>query len=405
MVRYKVGAIIWGTVATIFLLVVISTLPTKDASVIIPNGVILGTTIVGTTVNIVKYRKTKSSKENNRQNNTRYVSSTPTPTTMQASNPSFPPQQTAISKQEPSNSNEIMLKKICDRIPKDIVDLLWFSNGSLKNYNPNSKEMSFEFAGNSIRITTSMTKEPSAIDINLPIADTPPFSTSLTYYPSYERLTPQERTVYLNWLTDITTPIDIGYVFIFYYGLERHLLFGNSIEALAVIFILRQFHDNSSFLWYSSNAILLYSLANKRWDILNNVDLDLVPGESRVLISAILNRFLSAEDIISSYKNFGFANNRYIKNEPQLFKSTLENLLINQYESIGFPIYDDDFIKAQKAITLMLANYSLSPEQRELSLPDLTTSPRVYSEVNSLLINTHESVKSRLREQRKKSAQ
>ncbi|MCI0564532.1 MAG: TerB N-terminal domain-containing protein, partial [Nitrososphaera sp.] len=47
------------------------------------------------------------------------------------------------------------------------------------------------------------------------------------YYPSYMELSPEQRWVYLSWLKDVRQPIYIGYVFIYYYGLERHLLLGD----------------------------------------------------------------------------------------------------------------------------------------------------------------------------------
>ena len=59
------------------------------------------------------------------------------------------------------------------------------------------------------------------------------------YYPSYKNLKAENRYVYLNWLRDVTAPIPIGYVFIFYYGLERHLLFGKFEQAFDMIVKLR----------------------------------------------------------------------------------------------------------------------------------------------------------------------
>ena len=47
------------------------------------------------------------------------------------------------------------------------------------------------------------------------------------YYPSYAGLSPEQRWVYLNWLTDVSQPVYIGYVFLYYYGLERQLLSGD----------------------------------------------------------------------------------------------------------------------------------------------------------------------------------
>ncbi len=306
-----------------------------------------------------------------------------------------------ISSPQITHDDRIALAAPFSRISKEIIDLLWFLNGPLKNYYGNSNETDFEFAGHTVHIKSIITSEPSAIDINLPLANTAAPSISLGYYPSYERLTAQQRTTYLNWLTDITLPIDIGYVFIFYYGLERHLLFGNAESALATIFILRQFHENKSFLNYSGDAVVLYTLIHKRWDILQNIDVEQLSADMRLFVVALVYHSFGAQDIINSYKKFGFENNRYIKNESDLFLSTLDDLLIDKYNTSDYPIYLDDFASAQGNIQLVLANYSLLPEQRFLELPDITTSPRVHKEINLLLTNTHEIVKAKLRELRK----
>jgi len=45
------------------------------------------------------------------------------------------------------------------------------------------------------------------------------------YYPTYAGLNPEQRWIYLNWLQNPSESINIGYVFLYYYGLERQLLF------------------------------------------------------------------------------------------------------------------------------------------------------------------------------------
>ena len=104
-------------------------------------------------------------------------------------------------------------------IPENIRQLLWFDDGEYKNYNPeNDQKILFE--NELFRITFSFQKEPSLISTRMPID----FGANLDnveklgYYPSYENLSPKQRFVYLKWLCDITKPVDIGYVFIFYYG-------------------------------------------------------------------------------------------------------------------------------------------------------------------------------------------
>ncbi len=71
-------------------------------------------------------------------------------------------------------------------------------------------------------------REPSLIDPRLPVSAhaTPYADLSLPYWPSYDRLSPENRATYLQWLArnrrDPEAPV--GLIFIFMYGLERRVL-------------------------------------------------------------------------------------------------------------------------------------------------------------------------------------
>lgn len=95
------------------------------------------------------------------------------------------------------------------KIPENVFKLLWFRDGKYKSKVPPA--------------------EPSLIYSQYKIITHPKIDPleRLDYFPTFKKLNPQQRYVYLNWLRDITQPVALGYVFIFYYGLERHLLFGN----------------------------------------------------------------------------------------------------------------------------------------------------------------------------------
>ena len=126
-----------------------------------------------------------------------------------------------------------------------------------------------------------------------------------------------------------------------------------------------------------------------------------MPSALRLFTAAITQHKLAAEDLIYAHKNFSFTNGRYIKGEPELFTATLEDLLVDKCGADTFEITLDDIQAAKETFTLTLANYSLLPPQRFLSLPDIATVPRVHDSVNELLCLAHESVKIKLRERRK----
>jgi tellurite resistance protein len=72
--------------------------------------------------------------------------------------------------------------------------------------------------------------EPSAIITSLPVAAVAAHPlVDFGYYPSYDRISAEQRRCYLEWLAAGRLDIDpaqrsLGYVFIFFYGLERRIL-------------------------------------------------------------------------------------------------------------------------------------------------------------------------------------
>jgi len=84
---------------------------------------------------------------------------------------------------------------------------------------------------------------------------------ALSYWPSYHALSPGGRRTYLDWLAGgRTTTVGIGYVFIFFYGLERRLFVDNARAELDVIIaeverLYAQYQDNNSFHGYAKRLL------------------------------------------------------------------------------------------------------------------------------------------------------
>ena len=92
--------------------------------------------------------------------------------------------------------------------------------------NENVVVKGIEISGGMIYTSPSTSSLPSVISKSLHISKNvaPPYD-SLGYWPSYSRITPEQRYTYLKWLADGRKDnIDIGYVFIFFYGLEYRYL-------------------------------------------------------------------------------------------------------------------------------------------------------------------------------------
>ena len=81
--------------------------------------------------------------------------------------------------------------------------------------------------GNSFAVPQAGWSDPALIDPELRVGGTPNRAgQGLSYWPGYNALSPESRAAYLEWLAggrnDPRTPI--GYVFLYFYGLERRIL-------------------------------------------------------------------------------------------------------------------------------------------------------------------------------------
>lgn len=84
------------------------------------------------------------------------------------------------------------------------------------------------YVGTKLRNGRGWSTEPALINPKLKVKSTPlGAATTLGYWPSYSEISPSDRGQYLAWLAHGRDfpDIDIGFVFIFFYGLERRALY------------------------------------------------------------------------------------------------------------------------------------------------------------------------------------
>ncbi|MEE1880736.1 TerB N-terminal domain-containing protein [Pseudomonas soli] len=118
------------------------------------------------------------------------------------------------------------------------------------------------------RATQFGQSEPSLIDSTLRVARSPMSLTErqMPYWPSYRSITPEARRAYLQWLAGgRRQPADAGYVFLFFYGLERRALIDAPSDPQAnaeipaikteVERLLDLYGDNNSFRGYASRFL------------------------------------------------------------------------------------------------------------------------------------------------------
>lgn len=288
-------------------------------------------------------------------------------------------------------------------IPNNVMELLWIKGGPLNNYTDDEIK---EQCINGIRFSTYFQTEPSLIDISLSIDDNInelDYMEDIGYYPSYQGLSPKQRYIYLSWLQDVSKPVAMGYVFIFYYGLERHLMFGKYREAVIMINYLQKFHNNKSFYSYSTDAMLIGILKHNDFDMLSSINYENASNSVYALVKGTLNKKFSAEDIIRLHKVFGFTNNRYIKSQYNDFLNKLNEKLLEKYKYEYYPLPSNTISDCTGNQLLVVANYSLMHQDRFASAPDLSTNKVLCDEIFSLLSEVHEEIKSDNRNKRKKN--
>ena len=314
---------------------------------------------------------------------------------------------TEISDIAPSTlqNSELLLN-----VSPEIADLIWIGDGNHKNYTPENKDQDIRITPN-VTFLSNTPEEPSALYLSLPVAkltnnipvERPP------YFPSYRTLTPEQRWLYWQFLASPYSPDhNIGYVFLFYYGLERHLLSENLDKAFRKILKLREIYSNDSFQYYTANALTLICITRKRADLAlkllesdNKSNTFSIPINYLLLLKYTFQIPLTIPEIIKNHTYFLFSNTRYIKNQPDLFQTTFLELFRQKFNAdsldlnSNFPIDMHQFPVKHERI---FANTSL--DSYEAPVPIIENKELIES-ISLLLNEAHETVKSTLKELRK----
>lgn len=299
----------------------------------------------------------------------------------------------------------------------DLKGLIWFADGPFKNYtNENIEKNTFDYNGFKITLRMTGDEEPSLIYTKQYIVI--PNDISLierpSYFPTYSGLTPEQRGVYIKLLQNpYDSSIDIGFVFILYYGLERHLLIGDYKKAYKVILKLRDVHSNKSFQSYSANALVLTSMLHQKGEIaldfIKSLDKSFEYSFSDNLFLLCYFSFeipITAIDIMRMARTFEFSNLNYIKKYPDVFQEMLAGLLLEKYGEktvfISKLLNKSDISKLSTQDVPIFANASI--RDKSFPVPMFSSSFKLKKEFNILLENTHEIVKKRIADMRKEGS-
>jgi len=299
-------------------------------------------------------------------------------------------------------------------IHEDLKELVWIGDGKYKNYKQsNGNENSFEIDDFRTTISFQNNEEPSLIYTNQKINKPKDLSSveRPSYFPTYSELIPEQKWVYLTLLTNpYNSAIDIGFVFILYYGLERHLLSGNFEKAISVIIKLRDVHTNKSFQSYSANAVVLSCMLHRRGDLvlkfIKSLDKEHELTFSDNLLLICYYSFdipLLPKDVMRMSSTFEFNNKNYIKKHPDLFLESLTEAIKTKIgsETIDLKNYltASEIKKVRQQEVGVFANMSIN--DNSIPIPLLSENFKLKREMYNFLETAHEDVKKKLAEMRK----
>jgi hypothetical protein len=267
-------------------------------------------------------------------------------------------------------------------------DLLFISYSKELPKNYRNISISITFGVDGIKVGNNLIPDPSTIYACLPIDNIHTArNLSLDYYPNYIDMLPEQRFYYLNWLRNVEEKIDIGYVFLYYYGLERNLLIGNFEKAFNEIIRLRNIHKNRSFQQYTENALIYSCIMNKRPDLL--IDL-----HEKTEISCFLNaQFmlakelgldLSAENLLLVFKKAFVKSRNALKENPSLLLECVNFALIKKYNKKSFSIKEYRTKSIKKTLETRFANYSFPRDIQHITITDFYQSRSLMKDMESI---------------------
>ena len=241
--------------------------------------------------------------------------------------------------------------------------------------------------------------EPSLVDEALEIdyAADKYITPKLPYYPSYSNISPAQRGVYLKFLENpYDNEYEIGYVFMLFYGLERHLLYGDKEQAIKVIHKLREIHKNSSFLLYSFNAMLFYYARSKDIVALLEYEYENLDLNNMIYFHLQTDKMLSVETVIKFRKSFGFKKEAFILKNPTLFQENLANVFNELFRIPDLPLEAYNFSACTPININFPANTSLENiSMHYIKILNYAEMPKFKADVCSFFEEAYEAVKTK----------
>jgi hypothetical protein len=212
------------------------------------------------------------------------------------------------------------------------------------------------------------------------------------YWPCYYELTSEQRYKYFEFLQDpYSGNHDIGYVFLFFYGLERQLEGEKHIDAFNTIIRLRDVYSNNSFRCYSLISLLhsciehnrdkLFFELYERCELMNDftVYIDLY-----MLSKNFLRLPFNARDLVMYRKNFGDTS-KNLPDDPDSYEIVVAEKMLEVFGTSEINITDILYKDKQVELydTCMYQNLSL--QNLRTTIPNFLKSTSFCSKCETVL--------------------
>lgn len=301
-------------------------------------------------------------------------------------------------KQRPPRRSVQVISPALEQIPLHRKALLYISTEEPKGHGFGLQiKIDISSAGE-VTSSIGIPDDPSTIYAGLPVHS--PLADeevpSLGYFPSYSGMEPSQRGLYGQWLRDTSCAIDVGYVFVYYYGLERQLVSGNFDAAVEEILQLRKHHKNSSFQSYSGSALVHACFLRRRLDTLQRLylheDFDYF-GNSNLLALHYGDLDILPDMLIRLAGCLTGVNRKNLKEKPEVYREMLLEELRKNFGKESYSFASRFPLKNIEGVAFpVFANISLEPNIRTPPLPNFFRHAPFQEEFGNFFKNVHKAV-------------
>lgn len=240
--------------------------------------------------------------------------------------------------------------------------------------------------------------EPSLIWTKMPIKRNKFLEERKMYYPAYSELSPENRWQYLSWLQNIEKDTNPSYAFLYYYGLERHLLIGDFDNAVREVIKLFKHFKKINYLGGIINSLINISMYRGRKDIVKTSPylMNEITDWS-LYLRALAGKSLKVEDLLSLYNSRAYYRNHFytkcLESYPDLFIKELEKSL-NEYQSKNGNILEKfQNSKLERVGQRIFYNLSLTDKATIMSQPNILNNKDFEAIFRGLFSKTYKNIK------------